>query len=87
MLAVPSALAALEPLEAARVFRYMQSRAGDYDNLYFQYRQGYLDEEFYKSRIEPSMNRFARVWLEAGIIDRMTTSFRAEVGRLAAEAD
>ena len=83
----PSALTTLGPIEAARVYRYMQSRAGDYDNLYFQYRQGYLDEEFYKSRIEPSMNRFARVWLEAGIIDSMTTSFRAEIERLATEPD
>ena len=36
----PSALDALDPIEARRVYRYWQSRAGDYDNLYYQYRQG-----------------------------------------------
>jgi len=82
-----SALDVLDPLEAARVYRYMQSRAGDYDNLYYQYRQGYLDEEFYRSRVEASIRRLTPTWLALGVLDTMTPSFKAEVERLAAEID
>ena len=83
----PSALEALDPVDAARVYRYFQARAGDYDNLYYQYRQGYLDEEFYRTRIENSIRIFAPAWLAHGVLDNMTPSFKAEVERLAAEAD
>jgi len=82
-----SALDALDPLDAARVYRYMQSRAGDYDNLYYQFRQGYLDEGYYHTRIEPSIKLFANTWLTHGILDNMSASFKAEVERLAAEPD
>ena len=78
----PSALGALDPIEARRVFRYMQSRAGDYDNLYYQYRQGYLDEEFYRTRIEVSIKMLAPTWLAHGVLNNMSDSFKAEVERV-----
>lgn len=64
-----------------------QARAGDYDNLYYQFRQGYLDEGYYHTRIEPSIKLFANTWLTHGILDNMSASFKAEVERLAAEPD
>jgi len=82
-----SVLDVLDPVDSARVFRYLQSRVGDYDNLFYQYRQGYLDEEYYRTRIEPSIKRLAPTWFEYGMLDTMSSSFRAEVERLVSEDD
>ena len=81
------ALAALDPIEAARVYRYLQSRAGDYDNLFYQYRQGLIDEAFYHSRVESSVRRLAPVWIRLGLHEPLTPEFKAEVERLAADAE
>jgi hypothetical protein len=75
----------LDAVDRGRIYLYAQSRAGDYSNLYFQYRNGYLDEEYYQARIAPSMRFFAPMWAEFDILDLFTSSFRAEVERLVAE--
>jgi len=82
-----SALSTLDPLETHRLYRYLQARAGDYDNLFYQHRQGYLDEEFYESRVKVSVKYFAPLWLELGVLDNMTPSFKNEVERLTTEGN
>jgi hypothetical protein len=71
----------LTPVELWRMHDVFSAFAGDYDNLYFQYQQGYLDEDFYKNRIEPSIRSMAPWWEKLGItaehnlekeIERMT---------------
>lgn len=80
-----AALDDLDPLEYARVYRFMQLRAVDYSNLYYQRRHGYLDDEYYESRVERSVRSLAPVWYAMGILQRFSPSFRAEVERIMEE--
>ncbi len=78
----PSALDALDPIEAARVRRYAQARLAEYDNLFYQHQQGYLDEEFYQSRVVGSIERIAPFWIVNGMLGGITPGFRAEIERV-----
>jgi hypothetical protein len=78
----PSAIEALDSIESLRIYRYLEARAGDYDNLFYQYQQGYLDEEFYRTRIEASIKRVAPMWMNMDFLNRLRPSFVAEVERL-----
>ncbi|NIL94331.1 MAG: hypothetical protein GTO71_07810 [Woeseiaceae bacterium] len=79
-----SALKVLDSTERERIRRYFQGRLGGYDNLYFQYQQGYIDEEFYSTRIAPSIKRLYPIWLELGLLDMGATSkFTEEAQRIA----
>lgn len=78
-----SALDVLNADERERIRRYFQGRLGGYDNLYFQYKQGYLDEEFYESRIAGSIRRQYSIWVELGLLESGSTpSFMAEIERI-----
>ena len=78
-----SALEVLDSTERERIRRYYQGRLGGYDNLYFQYQEGYIDEEFYNSRIAPSIRRLFPIWLELGLLDTGATSeFLEEAQRI-----
>jgi hypothetical protein len=78
-----SALEVLDSIERERIRRYYQGRLGGYDNLYFQYQQGYIDEEFYNTRIASSIGRLFPIWLELGLLDTGAMStFREEAQRI-----
>jgi len=79
-----AALDALSPIERARISRYLQGRIGGYDNLYYQYRNGYLEEEFYESRVVESIKINLPAFLELGLINDslVTPSFRTEIERI-----
>ena len=81
-----SAIEQLSPIEAYRVRRFLSSRATDYANLYYQYEQGYLDEEFYQFTVVTAIERFGPLWEELGLFDaaRRTPGFAAEVSRILA---
>ena len=61
------AMDGLTPVEMSRIHDLFGAFAGDYDNLYFQYQRGYLDEEFYRQRIEPSIRSMAPWFKKLGI--------------------
>ena len=79
-----TAMDALDPVEAERVYRYLTAFIGDYDNLFYQYQQGYLDYEYYEYRVVPSIKQLAPLWSDLEIFERSRPSFKAEVERLAA---
>ena len=82
----PSAIEALDPIESSRVYRYVQAVAGDYDNLFYQYQQGYLDEEYYQDAFRARVVRLAPVWDALGLTGSRR-SFVEEIDRImAAEA-
>jgi hypothetical protein len=81
----PNSLDALDPTERARVRRYVQARHADYDNLYYQYQLGYLDEQFYQSRVVNSIRRMTPIWREFGMLDDGTPKFLAEIERIDSE--
>jgi hypothetical protein len=78
----PTAIDGLDPTESARVTRYATALMGDYDNLFYQYQQGYLDESYYRSRVESGIRRWAPLWKKIYLLDLMTPGFLAEVERL-----
>jgi hypothetical protein len=55
---------------------------GDYDNLFYQYQQGNLDDEFYESGIEDSIRMLAPWWKKLDLIRR--PSFENEIERIMA---
>ena len=78
-----SALEVLDSEERERIRRYFQGRLGGYDNLYFQYQQGYIDAEFYNTRILPAIRTLYPIWLEFGLLDTGATSkFLEEAQRI-----
>ena len=86
-----SALQELTPMERARLRRYWDGRIGGYDNLYFQYRQGFLDEDFYSVRVMGPIRAYLPLWQELGLVNlgaenpRVTKSFAAELERIRAD--
>jgi hypothetical protein len=81
----PSALDQLTDDELARVRWYLGARRGDYENLYYQYQQGFLDEEYYQTAVVNGIATFAPWWekleFNGGTV---RPSFRAEVERIVA---
>lgn len=83
-----SALSQLDPIERERVRRYLGAILAGYDNLYFQYRNGLLDEDFYSVRVINPVRLLTPVWSELGLIKlgdenpRVTKSFAAEIERI-----
>ena len=74
----------LSPNERIRFGQYARSIAIWFDNLFYQYQQGYLDSDFYEATIRPAVRDNARVLMDAGIhLGR--PEFQQEVQRAAAE--
>ncbi len=86
-----SALDQLDPIERARVVRYYRARLAGYDNLYYQYRNGFLDEDFYSVRVVNTVRFLTPIWEEIGALrlgaenPRVTKSFAAEIERIMSE--
>ena len=78
------AMESLTPIEAARVKLSMEAAHQDYDNLFYQYQQGYLDEEYYQYRVVPTIKELAPWWQELDIFESSgrRPSFDAEINRL-----
>ncbi len=83
-----SAMDQLTPIDAARVKEYFAAWHQDYDNLFFQYQQGYLDEEFYRHRVEPSVRFMAPWWKKLKLFEgeHRRPSFNAEIERILSDS-
>ncbi len=82
------AMDALTPIDAARVKRSMEAAHQDYDNLFYQYQQGYLDEEYYQYRIVPTIKELAPWWRTLDIFESggRRPSFDEEIKRLVSDS-
>ncbi len=81
----PSALDQLTTVEVARIREFFYAYHQDYDNLYYQYQQGYLDEEYYRFRVEVPVALFAPWWERLDVFESSggrRPSFDAEVKRI-----
>ena len=74
------AMEMLTPVERQRMIDVISAFSGDYDNLFYQYQQGYLDDEFYKTQIEPSIRGIAPWWKKYEMLVR--PSFEKEIERI-----
>ncbi len=79
------ALDTLNSIDRARVVQFLMHRYNDYDNLFYQYQQGYLDEEYYEYRIVPSIRVLAASWKNIGVFDVARPSFVDEIDRITSE--
>lgn len=75
-----SAMEGLTPLERRRFNTVMVAFKGDYANMFYQYQQGYLDEEFYENGIVGSIRTLAPWWRKTGQTEQ--PSFKKEVDRI-----
>ena len=75
-----SAMEGLTPLERRRFNTVMVAFRGDYANLFYQYQQGYLDEEFYENSIVGSIRDLPPWWRKNGANER--PSFKKKVDRI-----
>ena len=86
-LGYPEDVSALERLTADERGRFRQwqiAQQTHWDNMYFQYQQGYLDEEYYQDSFRERVARLAPTWQALGISGGRQ-SFSAEIERLLAE--
>lgn len=83
-----SSLQTLDPDELARVRNYHRGRLMGYDNLYFQYVNGYVDEDFYNIRVVNTVRNLAPLWTELNLLrlgnenPYVSTSFAQEIERI-----
>jgi hypothetical protein len=78
-----SALEQLTPDERGRFRQWQIAQQTHWDNMYFQYQQGYLDEEYYQDSFRERVARLAPTWKALGITGGRR-SFTAEIERLLA---
>jgi hypothetical protein len=87
-LGYPEDVAALDALsqQERRRFRLWQiAQQTHWDNMHYQYQQGYLDEEYYEDAFKERVVRLAPTWKSLGL-NSGRRSFLAEIERLQREA-
>ncbi len=80
----PEDLSALDQLDAEELgrFRLWQiAQQSHWDNMHYQYQQGYLDEEYYEDAIKERVARLAPTWQALGLTQGRK-SFFEEIQRL-----
>jgi hypothetical protein len=83
-----SALEELDLLEIERIRDYYRGRIMGYDNLFYQYRNGFLDEDFYNIRVVNPVRAATPLWIELRLIrigadnPYVTKAFANEIERI-----
>ncbi len=78
-----SALAGLSPEERGRFRQWQIAQQTHWDNMYYQYQQGFLDEEYYQNAFRERVARLAPTWKALGVTGGRR-SFTEEIERLLA---
>ena len=79
------ALGKLSAIDRGRVTQFLMHRYNDYDNIFYQYQQGFVDEEYYEYRIVPSIRALAGSWKDIGVYNIARPSFIEEIDRVTSE--
>ena len=83
-LGYPENVEALEKISAQErgIFKQWQiAQQIHWDNMHYQYQQGFLDPEYYEDEFKVRVRRLAPTWQALGLLGGRT-SFRKEVDRL-----
>lgn len=80
----PDALGQLSSEERRRFRLWQIAQQTHWDNMYFQYQHGYLDEESYADSFKVRVKRLAPTWRALGLTD-VRRSFQEEIERLERE--
>ncbi len=78
-----SALESLSPEERGRFRQWQIAQQTHWDNMFYQYQQGFLDEEYYRDSFEERVARLAPIWQALGVTGSRR-SFAEEIERLLA---
>lgn len=78
-------LARLTPEERGRFRQWQIAQQTHWDNMYFQYQQGFIDEEYYRDSFRERVRRLAPVW-QALHVTGARKSFADEIASLLAES-
>ncbi len=73
-------LESLSSEELWRLQRHVVSRMIEFDNEYYQYQSGYLDDKYFEGHFKPALKRWATRWRQLGM-----TEFRPEFRKLVDE--
>jgi hypothetical protein len=82
-----SAFEKLSPSERTTVVTFESARWIHFDNLYYQYQNGFIGDDFFQNTFTPLVNRFGRNWEELGQTNNMRTEFKEAVERIVMAAD
>jgi hypothetical protein len=80
-----ASLATLTPEERGRFRQWQIAQQTHWDNMFFQYEQGYLDEEYYRDSFRERVRRLAPIW-DALEITGSRRSFAEEIQRIMQES-
>ncbi len=88
-LGYPEDIASLDGLgteERGRFRQWQIAQQTHWDNLFFQYQQGFLDEEYYEGAFRERVGRLAPTWRALGLVNGRP-SFVREIEQMLAERD
>lgn len=78
------ALAHLSKEERGRFRQWQIAQQTHWDNMYFQYQQGFIDEEYYRDSFRERVRRLAPTWKALHVTGARRT-FAAEIDSILAE--
>jgi hypothetical protein len=84
----PEDIASLEhltPEERGRFRQWQIAQQTHWDNMFFQYQQGFIDEEYYRDSFRERVRRLAPVW-HALHVSGARRSFATEIEEILAES-
>ncbi len=79
-------LDALTTVERGRFRQWQIAQQTHWDNMFYQYQQGFLDEEYYRDSFRVRVRRLAPTWQALGLIGGRG-SFDEEIRQILAETD
>ena len=79
-----ASLEGLTPEERGRFRQWQIAQQTHWDNMFYQYQQGFLDEEYYRGAFRERVGRLAPIW-EALNVTGSRRSFVHEIERILAE--
>jgi hypothetical protein len=76
-----ASLDVLTPEELGRFRQWQIAQQTHWDNMFYQYQQGYLDDEYFYGSFRERVSRLAPIWQALGITGSRD-SFNAEIERI-----
>ena len=76
-----SSLDQLSTVERGRFRQWQIAQQTHWDNMFYQYQQGFIDPEYYENEFRVRVRRLAPVWRELGILGGRP-SFLKEIGSI-----
>jgi hypothetical protein len=71
----------LTPVERGRFRQWQIAQQTHWDNMYYQYQQGFLDDEYYRDSFRERVRRLAPVWRALNVTGNRR-SFEQEIERI-----